>query len=117
VLRFRTLVDLPLDELRRYTGRNERPDDLDEYWERALSELEATPSDIELRPAPFRAPQAESFDLYFNGVGGARIHAKLLKPTRRTVAVPGGVHFHGCTGSAERKSASSMDRSRTERLG
>jgi len=92
------LVDMPLEQLRNYTGRNERPDDLDVYWKRALSELAATPPDIEIEPASFSAPQAACFDLFFTGVGGARIHAKLLKPTSTTGHVPGIVHFHGYSG-------------------
>lgn len=94
------LVDMPLEQLRTYTGRNERPEDLDEYWARALAELDATPPEIEMRPSAFTAPQARCFDLYFTGVGGARIHAKLLKPRTLEGTGPAVVHFHGYTGRA-----------------
>ena len=35
-------IDLPLDELRTYAGRNPRPDDFDAYWDDALAELAAS---------------------------------------------------------------------------
>ena len=35
------LLDMPLEELLEYQGRNPRPEDFDEYWERALTEMRA----------------------------------------------------------------------------
>ncbi|HKJ86669.1 MAG TPA: acetylxylan esterase [Spirochaetia bacterium] len=89
------LVDMPLDELRTYAGTNPKPSDFDAYWSRALEELDATEPEIELRPAEFTAPHAQCYDLYFTGVGGARIHAKVVKPKGVTSRAPAVVHFHG----------------------
>ena len=94
------IIDMPLEELRRYGGRNPRPDDFDHYWARALDELGATPPDLELRPSPFAAPGSECFDLYFTGVRGARIHAKYLRPAAAPPHHPAIVHFHGYAGNA-----------------
>lgn len=99
------LIDMPLEKLRTYTGRNPRPNDLDAYWERALAELDATPPGVELRPADFTAPHADCYELYFTGTGGARVHAKVVKPKdpaplRGDGGAPGLVHFHGYSGSA-----------------
>jgi cephalosporin-C deacetylase len=99
------LIDMPLEELRTYTGRNPRPRDLDAYWDRALAELDATPPEVELKPAAFSAPHAECYDLSFTGTGGARVHAKVVKPRdpsplRGDGGAPGLVHFHGYSGSA-----------------
>ena len=74
------LIDMPLDELRLYKGRNPKPDDFDAYWDRALQELDGVDPHTEKVAAPFQTPQAECYDLYFTGVRGARIHAKYLKP-------------------------------------
>ena len=46
------LVDMPLDELKTYTGRNPRPADQDAYWERALAEMPAVDPKVELVPHP-----------------------------------------------------------------
>ena len=93
------LVDMPLEELHTYTGRNPRPSDLEAYWSRALDELDATPADIEIVPASFSVPHATCSHLYFTGVGGARVHAKLIVP-KQAKAAPAVVHFHGYTGSS-----------------
>jgi len=74
------LFDLPLPELRRYAGRNPRPQDFDAYWNRALTAVAATDPKPERVVADFSAPNAACYDLFFTGVGGARIYAKYLCP-------------------------------------
>lgn len=94
------LVDLPQAELERYGGRNPRPDDFDRYWERALAELQGLDPRIDLRPHEFPTRIAECFHLYFTGVGGARVHAKYLRPVG--VEKPRGavLMFHGYSGNS-----------------
>ncbi|MEM1027863.1 MAG: acetylxylan esterase [Planctomycetota bacterium] len=96
------LLDLPLDELHTYAGRNPRPADHAAYWDRALAEMRAVDPDVELRSAEFTAPFADCFDLYFTGVRGARLHSKLVQP--KLLPGPnqgkGLVQFHGYTGDA-----------------
>lgn len=94
------LVDMPLEELKTYEGRNPRPADFDDYWERGLRELEAVDPAVELIPSAFQTPFAECFDLYFTGVRGARIHAKLLRPRQEVSGgMPAVLQFHGYSGS------------------
>ena len=94
------LVDMPLDRLQTYEGRNPRPADFDTYWERGLAEMEATNPNIERVPRDLNAPFAECFDLYFTGVGGARIHAKYLRPKETDTPHPAVLLFHGYSGSS-----------------
>lgn len=94
------LVDMPLEKLREYTGRNPRPTDFDAYWDRALKEMNAVDPQLELVPAEFTAPYAECFDMYFTGVRGARIHAKLLKPRKISGKCAGLCRFHGYSGNS-----------------
>ncbi len=91
------LVDMPLDELRVYEGRNPRPDDFESYWDRALEEMRAVDPQVELIPSEFTVPYAECFDLYFTGVRGARIHAKYVRPTGASEPHPAVLQFHGYT--------------------
>jgi len=86
--------EMPLDQLRSYQGRNPRPADFDAYWDRALSDLDATPPALELAPHPNPARFAECFDLWFTGVGGARVHAQYLRP-RSEGPHPAILRFHG----------------------
>ncbi|PTX95812.1 acetylxylan esterase [Opitutus sp. ER46] len=96
------LIDKPLPELRRYRGRNPRPADFTRYWREALRELDATPVQPELVPnREIDVPGVECFDLWFTGVGGARVYAKYLRPKapigRRHPAV---LQFHGYSGNS-----------------
>ena len=50
--------------------------------------------------AEVKAPFAELYDLYFTGVGGARVHAKYLRPKAVGKPHPAIVFFHGYTGSS-----------------
>src|SRR5947209_16595940 len=94
------LFEMPLAELRRYEGRNPRPSDFDEYWDRALEEMRKIDPQVELRPYGYPAPFAECFDLYFTGVGGARVHAKYLRPAGRREPHPALLKFHGYAGNS-----------------
>ena len=94
------IIDLPIPELRKFQGRNPRPAGHDEYWERALGELEELDLRPELVPARFSSPFAACFDLWFSGVGGARIHARYVRPGTVTGKIPALLKFHGYSGSA-----------------
>ena len=95
------MIDMPLDELRVYRGINPKPADFDAYWAAALAELEATPPAPEFLPAEFQTPFAECFDLWFTGVGGARVYAKYLRPRHaKEVPHPAVLQFHGYSGSS-----------------
>lgn len=92
------LIDMPLEELRKYEGRNPRPSDMDTYWETALKEMKSADPCVELVPSDFKVPFAECFDLYFTGVRGARVHAKYLRPNNSPAPHPAVLQFHGYTG-------------------
>ncbi len=94
------LVDMSLAELYTYQGRNPRPTDFDAYWDHALAEMKAQDADVELVPHTMTAPFAEAFDLYFTGVGGARVHAKYVRPKQAAQPHPAVLMFHGYTGSS-----------------
>lgn len=93
------LIDKPLSELRTYEGRNPRPADFDSYWAEALRELDATPPSPQLVPSFEITPKGvECFDLWFTGVGGARIYSKYLRPAAAKNA-PAVLQFHGYSGN------------------
>jgi cephalosporin-C deacetylase len=92
------LIDMPLDELKKYQGRNPRPDDFDQYWDKSLTEMRAIDPKVELVKGEFQVSFAECFDLWFTGVKGARIHAKYLRPKNSAKKHPAVVQFHGYSG-------------------
>jgi len=91
------LVDMPLDELKAYSGINPRPEDFDDFWARALDEMNAVDSAVSCEPADFQTSFAECFDLTFAGVRGARVYAKYLRPRRQDKPSPALLKFHGYT--------------------
>ncbi|RRJ95404.1 acetylxylan esterase [Opitutaceae bacterium TAV4] len=99
------VIDKPLSELKTYRGINPRPSDFDAYWRTALKELDATDPDPKFVPTKAISPRgAEAYDLWFTGVGGARIHAKYLRPLRtpkkQNAPAPAILQFHGYSGNA-----------------
>jgi cephalosporin-C deacetylase len=96
-------IDKPLAELFRYQGLNPRPADFDAYWTAGLAELDATDPRPELRPnAVVSTHHAECFDLWFTGVGGARIYAKYIRPKKGATdrKHPAALQFHGYSGNS-----------------
>ncbi len=91
------VFDLPREQLATYLGRNPRPADFDAYWDRALRELDSTPPNAELVPRANPARFAECFDLWFTGVGGARVYAQYIRP-RTAGPHPAILRFHGYSG-------------------
>jgi cephalosporin-C deacetylase len=94
------LLDMPLDKLKAYQGRNPRPADHDAYWTRALAELDATPPAARFDQAPMQFPGVITKDVWFAGVGGARVHAKYARPANATGRTPCVLLFHGYSSSS-----------------
>jgi cephalosporin-C deacetylase len=94
------VFEMPLDQMRTYLGTNPRPEDFDDYWDRALDQMRSLDPQVELAPHQFAPSVADCFDLYFTGVGGARIHAKHLRPKGLTQPHPAVLLFHGYSGSS-----------------
>jgi cephalosporin-C deacetylase len=92
--------DMPLHELKEYMGTNPKPHDFDEFWDKGLQELSQQSLEYELISANFTSRVAECYDLYFTGLGGARIHCQLVRPKNQVGQGPGLVWFHGYHGNS-----------------
>ena len=89
------LIDMPLEELYKYKGRNPRPDDFDEFWDNGLAEMRAIDPQVEFVQAEFSAKGVDCFHLWFTGTGGSKVHAKLLRPAVIEKPAPAVLQFHG----------------------
>ncbi|MFN3728964.1 MAG: acetylxylan esterase [Fimbriimonadaceae bacterium] len=89
------LIDMPLAELEVYPGINPRPDDFDSYWDRAMDEMRGVQPEVLIRPVASPARFAECAELWWTGVRGARIFAKLVRPANRPKPGPAVLMFHG----------------------
>ncbi len=92
-------IDFPLPKLLTYAGSSPKPADFDAYWAKALAELDALDPQPELVEADYPVNFATCYDLYFTGVGGARLHARVVKPKNQAKPGPGLVSFHGYSGN------------------
>src|SRR4051794_34529792 len=94
--------DMPFDKLKSYQGTNPRPADFDAFWDKSLAELVAVDPCPEIILSDFQTNFAECSDLYYTGIGGARIHAKLLRPRKAPESGrhPAVLMFHGYSGNA-----------------
>ncbi|OGS45164.1 MAG: acetylesterase [Elusimicrobia bacterium RIFOXYD2_FULL_34_15] len=84
-----------LKNLKEYQGRNPRPADFDKFWDKGLAEMNAINPKVKLVHADFQAPYTECSNMYFTGVNGARVHAKLLHPRKSLKKHPAILMFHG----------------------
>lgn len=89
------VFEMPLEELRQYKGCSPCPGDFEDYWRKALQEMERTGLEYTAAPAAFTAPGVECSDLWFTGTGGARVHCMFLKPARVVGKIPAIAVFHG----------------------
>ncbi len=93
------LVDMPLEELLEYKGVNPCPKDFEEYWKRAITELDNQSLEYTLEDEPTSYKDVIFSHLYFTGVGGATIHCRFLRPKHIEGKLPAIAMFHGYQGS------------------
>ena len=86
--------DLPMESLHTYSGTNPRPVGFDDYWDRGLQEIARLDPQVTLVPAEFQVPNVVCYHMFFTGIDGARIHAKLLQPKDRAAPHPAVLMFH-----------------------
>lgn len=92
------LVDLPLDELRRYRPQLVPPADLAERWATTLDEARAQPVDVRLAPADSGLTVVDVQDVTFAGFGGDPVKAWLQTPVGARGPLPVVVEFNGYGG-------------------
>ena len=89
--------EMSSEELLAYQGTNPRPADFDQFWEKGLAELAGTEPETEFAEATdVPLPFAKAEHLYFNGTGGYRVHAKVIRPHQ--AEGPAVLIFHGYGG-------------------
>ena len=94
------LFDMSWEDLQTYSGSTPRPHDFDDFWKKGLKDMESINPEVEYIHSSFKPSFADCFDMYFKGVGGARIHAKLIRPKGVTDPHPAVLIFHGYTNNS-----------------
>ena len=94
------VVDMSVEKLFQYQGVTPCPADFDEYWDKALSEMNEVQPDTEFVKVDYPSACADMYDMYFTGTKGARIHAKVAIPKNIDgKKVPAVLKFHGLSGN------------------
>lgn len=89
-----------LDAYGAYHGSTPVPSDFDAFWDARMAEADAVELSYRLEPAAIPAyPGCVYHDLYFTGIDGARLHAKVHRPVA-SGPVPVVLQFHGYPGSS-----------------
>ena len=94
-------LDMPMEQLLHYAGRNPKPADFEAFWDDGIQEMHALDPQIELLPRAIDAPFAQCFDLFFTGTGGARVYAKYIRPAQINEPIPAILQFHGYSGASD----------------
>ena len=94
------ILDMPLEKLKVYEGRNPRPADFDEFWDASLAELKSIDPAANFKPYEFASTIADAYELTFTSTKGAKIYAKFLKPKKINGKAPALLRFHGLSGSS-----------------
>lgn len=94
-------VDMPLESLKEYKGRNPRPTDFDEYWDSSLAEMNAIDPKVDFTLyMGLSSKIADFYELTFTSTKGARIYAKFAKPKSLNEKAPAVLQFHGLSGDS-----------------
>ncbi len=93
------IIDMPLDQLLEYRGKNECPADFDAYWDKGIQEMENLGTSCRLQEAKLQLPDVKCYELFFTGVGNAEIHGRFVIPLHPKKKVPCVCVFHGYAAS------------------
>lgn len=89
-----------IQQLSHYHGCGDCPADFDGFWEERMAEADAVSLDYELVPSDIPSfPTCDFLDLWYRGMKGARLHAKVILP-RTSHEVPLVLQFHGYPGAS-----------------
>ena len=86
---------MSVNELLLYKGTNPCPEDFDQFWDNGLQALTCIKEDISIEPSGFSMPYVDGYNLWFTGVGGARIYAKYLRRKGAPISDKALLYFHG----------------------
>lgn len=89
---------MSLDSMKTYKGRQDIPQDFDEFWNNNIDKLPSTPK-FKLIPKDFNLPNVNCFELKFEGTNNGSIYAKCVFP-KSNKKIPVVFNFHGYMGQS-----------------
>lgn len=93
-------IDMSLEKLKAYQGKNPRPADFDVFWDKSLEELNTIDPAPVFTKADISCAFADLYELRFTSTKGARIYAKVAVPKHeKGERLPTILKFHGLSGN------------------
>ncbi|MGT2753667.1 alpha/beta fold hydrolase [Streptococcus ovis] len=89
---------MSLEEMQTYTGRQDVPEDFDQFWQTELETIVPIPH-YQLKAMDFQFSHADFYELRFTGTLGAEIFAKCIFP-KTNQPFPVLFYFHGYQGQS-----------------
>ncbi|MBQ6819759.1 MAG: acetylxylan esterase [Clostridium sp.] len=94
------VVDMPLDELKKYRGTNPMPEDFHKFWDERMEEVKNHTLRYSITDSEISGFEACSYyDLWFEGINGEEVYAKYVKP-KSDDKLPLILQFHGYPGAS-----------------
>lgn len=94
------VTEQEIQQLEDYMGATPMPADFDAFWRARMAEADQVPLDFTVTPSEIPAfDTCEYLDLWFRGMGGARLYAKYVKP-KTDRPIPLVLQFHGYPGAS-----------------
>ena len=91
------MIDMPLEEMRTYRGSSPCPAGFDEYWDAQIRLVDEMELSWTCTPNEYTSEKIVCYDLVFQGIDGAAVHAKYVRPNGDQ-EVPLILEFHGYRG-------------------
>lgn len=84
-----------ISEFEHYKGSGIKPSDFDTFWDNGLQQLDETPLEYEMNKVDIPSKIADFYELYFIGIGGAKVRCQYIRPKQIEGKAPGMLMFHG----------------------
>ena len=92
------LVDIPLEELRKYKPKQTKEDDFEEFWLGTKEISKSEPLNEEIKKIKYIVKEINAYKVYYDGFGGGRICGYYLLPKTKGPH-PVILWFHGYGGN------------------
>lgn len=96
-----TIIDLSLEELKKYKPKLTLKDDFDAFWDETKKQSATQPINGELVAYDYPIEEVKAYNAYYDGFNGARINGWYILPKNasKDCKVPVIIHYHGYGGN------------------
>ncbi len=93
------LVDMPLNDLKKYRPTLTKKDDFDDFWKETRAISDSEPLNCKMKKLDYIVKDVNVYTVFYDGFGKARICGYYLIPTKGDGPFPVILFFHGYNGN------------------